>query len=44
MSDVHNIGGVNVQTNWTINSSTPALNAFKSGIDTPVFSSGIMPN
>ncbi len=44
ISNVHNIGGVPVQTNWTINSSTSALNAFRAGIDNPAFSSGIMPN
>jgi len=44
ITHVHSIEGVQVETNWTFDSSPQALEAFKAGIADARFSSGIMPD
>jgi hypothetical protein len=44
VNDVHTVDGVPIQTDWQFSSSPDALNAFRAGIASPEFSSGVMPD
>jgi mannan endo-1,4-beta-mannosidase len=44
VNDVHKVDGVAIQTDWQFSSSAPALAAFKAGIASSAYSSGIRPD
>jgi hypothetical protein len=44
VSDVHQVDGQLIRTNWRFQSSQPALAAFRGGITNPAYSSGLLPD